>query len=291
MGAVSVEWATKGIESDSKLIMQQQAAISPRVMTSQQYCLFVAALVCVFSFVNALSGREKCDACLTVMDEQQVMWEEYAAAHPAEVRKGRFTLTDEMDKKIVGMCKGKRYERFSKSMQEGCTQLTSNVKMKVVKPFLQGGEAAKLLMNRKWHACHQWCFFNKTTNIQYYQYSNPCETCVAMGVDIAHLLRRSRTPHGVATEDDVRRVLHKERPDICEGLAMRHERGPYGMKEHCDDIWSEYAEDIYPSAAKAKKMDLRWVKKMCISITEACPVSEWQNVMDTPKMPHHGDEL
>lgn len=112
-----------------------------------------------------------------------------------------------------------------------------------------------------------------------------------MGIDITFLLRRSRTPHGVATVDDVRRVVHKERPDLCEGLAMRHERGPYGMREHCDDIWSEYGDEIMESAASSKKCDLRWIKKVCISITEACPVSEWNNVMDTPKMPHHGDEL
>merc|ERR1711907_213398 len=199
---------------------------------------------------DGLTGREKCDACLTAMDEQQVLWEQYAQANPVEQRKARFKLTDEMDTRITGMCDGERYTRYSQPVVEGCRQLVTNVKMKVVKPFLQGGESAKLLMNRKWHACHQWCFFNKTTNIQYYQYSNPCETCVAMGIDVTHLLRRSRTPHGIATEEDVRRVLHKERPDLCEGIAMRHERGPYGMREHCDDIWSEYAEDIIPSAAK-----------------------------------------
>lgn len=263
------------------------------VSSQAALCLLSIALslLCSLVTVQALTGREKCDSCLTVMDELQVMWEKYAADHPAEVRKGRFKLTDDMDKKILGMCDGKRFERYANPIKEGCRQLTSNVKMKVVKPFLQGGEAPKLLMNRKWHACHQWCFFNKSTNIQYYQYSNPCETCLAMGIDITHLLRRSRTPHGTATIDDVRRVVHKERPDLCEGLAMRHERGPYGMKEHCDDIWSEYGEDIMESMAKAKKANLRWVKKVCIEMTEACPVSEWENVMDTPKMPHHGDDL
>jgi len=253
----------------------------------------VALLLCplLLLYVRALSGREKCDACLTVMDEQQILWEKFAKENPAASRKGRFILTDEMDANIVGMCEGKRYQRYSPAMREGCQQLTKNVKMKVVKPFLQGGEAPKLLMNRKWHACHQWCFFNKTTNIQYYQYSNPCETCLAMGIDIAFLLRRSRTPHGMASVADVKRVLHKERPDLCEAVPLRHERGPYGMQEHCDDTWGEHMDEIIKSAAKTKKLDLRWIKKVCISMTEACSLGAWANVMDTPKMPHHGEEL
>lgn len=216
----------------------------------------------------------------------QVLWESYAKDHELEVRKGRFTLTDEMEKKITGMCDGKRFERYSLAMREGCRQLTKNVKMKVIKPFLQGGEHHKLLMNRKWHACHQWCFFNKTTNIQYYQYSNPCETCMAMGVDISATFRRSSIPHGQATEKDVRRILDKNRPDLCEGVIMHHERGPYGMKEHCDDLWSEHSDDIISSVVVAKKLDLKWIKKICVTLTEACPVSEWENVRDTPRMPH-----
>merc|ERR1711934_927880 len=255
--------------------MAFESSMARRWIVAQMALLALVSFLCV----HGLSGREKCDACLTLMDEQQVLWEKYAEAHPAEVRKGRFTLTDEMDKSIIGMCDGKRYKRYSQAMQAGCQQLTSNIKMKVVKPFLQGGESPKLLMNRKWHACHQWCFFNKTTNIQYYQYSNPCETCLAMGIDVAFLMRRSRTPHGVAKAKDVRRVLDTERPDICEALAMRHERGPYGMKEHCDDLWSEHQETIFESAASAKKLDLRWVKKMCLTMTEACSIGEWNNVM------------
>merc|ERR1711865_890464 len=211
----------------------------------------VMVMFCIIRPSQALTGREKCDSCLTVMDEQQVMWEQYAKNYPIEQRKGRFVLTPEMDKNITGMCTSERYSRYAQPIAEGCTQLTQNVKMKVVKPFLQGGEAPKLLMNRKWHACHQWCFFNKTTNIQYYQYSNPCETCLAMGVDIAFLLRRSTSPHGQATAADVERVVHKERPDICESIALRHERGPEGMREHCDDIWSEHSDDITRSAASA----------------------------------------
>lgn len=245
----------------------------------------------VYVLTDALTGREKCDSCLTVMDEQQVLWEEYAVRNPVQQRKARFVLDDDMDKAIQGMCSGERYTRYSSAVTEGCRQLTENVKMKVVKPFLQGGEAQKLLMNRKWHACHQWCFFNKTTNIQYYQYSNPCETCLAMGIDITFLLRRSKTPHGVATKKDVRRVLHRERPDLCEGLPMRHERGPYGMKEHCDDIWSEYGDQVVASAASSKKLDMRWIKKICLGMTESCSVADWDNVMDTPKMPHHGEDL
>jgi len=254
--------------------------------------LLLAVYTLLFvDFSHALTGREKCDACLTAMDEQQVMWVKYAKDNPVEQRKARFTLTDEMDAKIVGMCDTKRYSRYSQSVIEGCHQMVNNVKMKIVKPFLQGGEAPKLLMNRKWHACHQWCFFNKTTNIQYYAYSNKCETCLAVGIDIAHLIRRSRTPYGIATQKDVMRILHKERPDLCEGIVMRHERGPYGMQEHCDDIWSAHSDDIVPSIARAKKLDLRWIKKMCIGMTESCSVPDWNNVMDTPKMPHHGEEL
>merc|ERR1712178_577680 len=96
------------------------------VMKAAALCAVIPLL-----YVYGLTGREKCDACLTVMDEQQVLWEEYAKAHPAEVRKGRFKLTDDMDKKITGMCDGERYKRYSKPVTDGCRQLTSNVKMKV----------------------------------------------------------------------------------------------------------------------------------------------------------------
>lgn len=157
--------------------------------------------------------------------------------------------------------------------------------------WCQGGEAPKLLMNRKWQACHQWCFFNKTTNIQYYGYSNPCETCLAVGVDVAFLLRRSNTAFTALKERDVRRILHDERPDLCEGLILRHERGPYGMREHCDDIWGEFGDEIVTSVAKARLLDLKWIRHLCLGMTEACTVAAWDDIMDTPKMPHHGDEL
>ena len=68
---------------------------------------------------------------------EKVLWEAYAKDNPLAQRKARFKLTAEMDAKITGMCTGARYKRYSEAMGEGCRQLTTNVKMKVVKPFLQ----------------------------------------------------------------------------------------------------------------------------------------------------------
>ena len=67
----------------------------------------------------------------------QTLWQKYAKEHPAAQRKAKFELDDDMDRAISAMCKGERYRRYSPAMQEGCRQLTTNVKMKVVKPFLQ----------------------------------------------------------------------------------------------------------------------------------------------------------
>ena len=109
------------------------------------------ALAFVVTIVHALTGREKCDACLTVMDEQQILWEAYAKGDPLAQRKARFKLTAEMDDKIVGMCAAERYKRYSASIGEGCRQLTTNVKMKVVKPFLQAHPPRSRLLCPRHH--------------------------------------------------------------------------------------------------------------------------------------------
>ena len=34
-------------------------------------------------------------------------------------------------------------------------------------------------------------------------------------------------------------VVCSQRPDVCEMMSQRHERGSHGFKEHCEDIWGD----------------------------------------------------
>jgi len=240
-----------------------------------------------------LTPREQCDSCLTFMESQQTVWATVGGDDPEAERQKKFQLTDATRANISSLCEGPTYtKRYSEAMKEGCTQLVQNAMQLVTTPFLQGGSNEKLMMNRKWRGCYQWCKFNQTTNIQYYQYAGDCEACYAMSIDIAFLLRRSKsTSKAISASKAVsakkaRRVIYGQRPDVCEMMSQRHERGSHGFKEHCEDIWGEHENAILSHIATTETFDLKWARELCVEEAPVCSDKTWKLALETARMPH-----
>merc|ERR1711934_217331 len=115
------------------------------------------AWLCACCAALTLSKREKCDACLTLMEAQQAVWAEHGAQNPRQANAKKFQLDRQLRDRIAGLCNSTLYlTHYSDAMQHGCQQLVRNAFQKLTAPFLQGGTEPKLMMSRKWRVCHEW---------------------------------------------------------------------------------------------------------------------------------------
>ena len=166
------------------------------------------AALCTCATAASLSTREQCDACLTVMEAQQAnsnrrslrpcqaIWKEVGTNKPAAEIDGKFVLTADIKHQIEHLCNSTLYlQRYSTQMQAAhrCCAVSaasgglqaadqqrtvqdlqsfpeSTAGASTWARLVQGGSSPKLLMDRKWRACHQWCTFNRTA-LQYYRYA------------------------------------------------------------------------------------------------------------------------